>query len=242
MKRLFSKLEQTATVVWKIDLSDLRFHRGNWQKILSSEEIEKANSFHFPEDCRRFIAAHYALRLILSDYSEQEPQNLKFATNDFGKPFLVDSDLKFNLSHSNELALVAVANGGEIGVDVESFDKKIEHAESITQIFSPEEAAFFKNCEQTSANKEFFRLWTRKEAFVKAKGEGLSTPLHSFSVINGGVIEKRFSVKQKNEAQILWRGWDLEPEENYIGALVVNSQNQTEPLMKNFNSLYLKSL
>lgn len=236
MKRLFFKLEQTAIVVWKIDLSDTQFHRGKWRQVLSSEEIEKANAFHFPKHSRRFIAAHYALRLILSDYSEQEPENLKFATNDFGKPFLVDSDLKFNLSHSNELALVAVTNGGEIGVDVESFDKKIEHAENITQMFSPDEANYFASCGQPSANKEFLRLWTRKEAFVKAKGEGLSIPLHSFSVINGGVIEKRFSVKLKNNAQILWRGWDLEPEENYIGALVVNSQNQTEPLMKNFNS------
>jgi 4'-phosphopantetheinyl transferase len=237
------KLRQNSIIVWKIDLTDSRLHNENGLQILSSEEIKKADSFHFQTDRRRYVAAHFALRVILSHYTKKAPQKLEFTTNNFGKPSLIDADLKFNLSHSAEIALVAVSENSEVGVDVESFDKKIEHLENISQMFSSDETNYLENCPQTSQNKEFFRVWTRKEAFVKAKGEGLSMPLKSFSVINrNDKLTQKFKVKSADSAQEFWLGWDFEPAKHYVAALVAKVSERTEPIPADFNSLFQKSL
>lgn len=233
-----SALLQNSIDVWKIDLSDDRFLPDKSAQILSIEETSKSNSFHFSVDRNNFISSHIALRLILSTYLNQKPHLLNFFTNKYGKPFLTDSTLKFNLSHSGEIALVAICENDEIGIDVELLSDEINYTETARNFFSKNETYYLDSVSKTNLRKEFFRIWTRKEAFIKAEGRGLAIPLQSFSVIERGKNQTEFDVE--DAAQINWHGRDLEIEKNYAAALVTKCE--ANPSIKNFNSLFQTSL
>jgi len=163
--------------VWRIGLeAEAEPH------TLSEEERERAARFRFERHRRRFIAAHAALRGILSRATGQPPEALRFVSGPYGKPALEQSRVRFNLSHSGELALVAVALGRDVGVDVELVRPEIAGERIAERFFSPGEVAALRAQPEEGRVEAFFHCWTRKEAFIKAKGEGLSHPLDSFDV------------------------------------------------------------
>jgi 4'-phosphopantetheinyl transferase len=152
--------------------------------LMSQDEQERALRFHFTLHQQRFIAAHGILRLILSWYLDVAPETIVFGYSDHHKPFLLNNALNihFNLSHSEDYALYAVTRVGEIGVDVEKIRPDDDKADVAQRFFSAsEKSALFAlpGEEQTTA---FYRLWSGKEAIIKASGKGLSQPLASFSV------------------------------------------------------------
>jgi 4'-phosphopantetheinyl transferase len=155
--------------------------------ILSEEERRRASSFVFVEDRRRYIQAHVCLRQILSQYTSRSAGSLRFRSTESGKPFLEDSGgsspLNFNLSHSAELAVVAVTTAAEIGVDVEQIRPIPEWEDISRSTFHPDEADWVRSCPSELRNEAFFQVWTAKEAYVKAMGLGLAHPLDSFSVV-----------------------------------------------------------
>lgn len=151
--------------------------------LLGQDEQERAQRFHFPIHRERFIAAHGILRLILGWYLNAAPGTIKFRYSDHRKPFLADNaSLQFNLSHSDDFALYAITGVSEIGVDVEKIRPDDDKAAVAQRFFSDrEKTALFAlpNADQTTA---FYRLWSGKEAIIKASGKGLSQPLSSFSI------------------------------------------------------------
>lgn len=159
--------------VWHISL-----HAPARATTLSSAELERAARFHFEWDRTRFIVAHTALREILSGYTNIAPPDLTFQTGIYGKPSLsLSSAIQFNLSHSHDRALLAVARGMEIGVDIELSRQDVDIPDLSQKFFSQREIAALMNIEPRAQHSRFFELWTRKEAFLKAIGMGVSFPL-----------------------------------------------------------------
>ena len=172
--------------VWRATLSVGQPVLQSLLNTLSPDECTKAERFHFPKDRDRSIAARAVLRLILSRYLEVKPNDLRFSYNRFGKPALVGHSgadaVHFNMSHSGELALYAIARGREIGVDVEHVREEFASEQIAVRFFSPNEVAMLRALPFNMRTQGFFNCWTRKEAYIKARGEGLSFPLDRFDV------------------------------------------------------------
>ncbi len=144
---------------------------------LTREELGKAERFKFREDQWRSITARGVLRLLLSKYLDK----IEFGASEYGKPFLRgDSGVEFNVAHSGDFAIVAIARGREIGVDIERIQPEIEVESVAERYFFHEERTWLLS--QPSRLESFYRLWTAKESVIKAAGLGLSMPLDSFSV------------------------------------------------------------
>jgi 4'-phosphopantetheinyl transferase len=150
--------------------------------LLDAGERARARRFCFDIDRRRYIARRGQLRELLADHLGGSPQSITLTSNEFGKPFLAGSDLRFNLSHSRNIALIAIARGGELGCDIEARDPSFPSGDIAEAFFSPNEARAFREIEAAHRVEAFFNCWTRKEAYIKARGLGVSLPLDSFEV------------------------------------------------------------
>ena len=161
--------------LYRIPLLD----RPEFASFLSEEERARMARFRFSEDRRRYLAAHGALREILARHTGIDPGALRFSEGEHGKPALIGSDIKFNLSHSGEMALIAigVARDREVGVDIEKIRADIDVLAIAQRFFTAEEAARLESLEQSERTKLFFTLWTRKEALSKARGIPLAEGL-----------------------------------------------------------------
>lgn len=153
-------------------------------KILSPDEILRAEEYKFEIHKNRFMMYRCALRQILSFYYDKSPQELMFGYTEYGKPYVLagSPQLQFNLSHSDEMAVLGLAKSSFIGVDVE-YIKPFNEMQSIAkQFFAEAEFCKFISIPEKDKLEAFYNIWTRKEAFVKAVGEGLSYPLDKFTV------------------------------------------------------------
>ncbi len=153
-----------------------------WQEVLDSAEHERAARFRFERDRSRYIACHGILRLLLSRYADRAPAALRFATIGHGKPVLSDGAPHFNISHSHHLALFAISRDLKVGCDIELHDERFLADNIAEHFFSPAERREFRAVPRADQCAAFFAGWTRKEAYVKARGLGLSLPLDSFDV------------------------------------------------------------
>lgn len=157
-----------------------------YEQLLSCDERERAARFCFPRDRDRYVVGRGLLRVILARYLGIAPLELRFAYNAYGKPELATEggaqSLRFNLSHSHGLVLYAVARGRELGVDIERVRPEMATEAIARHFFSPQEVRALMALPPHARTDAFFRCWTRKEAYLKARGEGLSLPLDSFEV------------------------------------------------------------
>jgi 4'-phosphopantetheinyl transferase len=170
---------------WAVPLDADAAPQGLWS-TLSADERQRADDFRFNHFRQRFVIAHGALRKVLSCYLDRQPQDVTFALDDRGKPCLdaacATSQLNFNLSHSDDLALILVAKNCEIGVDVEHV-RDVNRMEQIAQrFFHPAEANAVLATTAVARNDAFLRCWTAKEAVLKAYGTGISASLDAFQV------------------------------------------------------------
>jgi 4'-phosphopantetheinyl transferase len=150
--------------------------------LLSPEEREKAQRYRVERPRSDYILTRGTLRSLLAGYLRR-PQDFSFQYTTYGKPFLADhADLHFNVSHSEGLALLAFVRGREIGVDVERVRAQSDVLKLAERFFSARERHDLRSLSGDELHAAFFRCWTRKEAYIKAKGDGLSLPLHEFDV------------------------------------------------------------
>lgn len=181
--------------IWVVntDVSDATF--SSLQSNLSPEEMQRAHRFVFEKDRVVYTVVHGALRLLLEHYLQRPASSFSFESNAFGKPYLKQEKLEFNLSHSGEIGLCAFSRNSKIGVDVERTRNDINLVELATKFFSKLEVKDLLETKREKQLDAFYRCWTRKEAFIKAHGKGLSIPLDSFTVPIGTtsptVIESR---------------------------------------------------
>lgn len=154
-------------------------------ETLALEERDRAHRFRFRRDRRHYIAGRGSLREILSNYLKMEPSAIRFAYNQYGKPMVQGTDLRFNLSHSGDWAMLAVTRGREVGIDIERVDPRFAEEQIPERFFSPREVAELRALPAREQTAAFFRCWTRKEAYIKARGMGLALDLDSFDVTLG---------------------------------------------------------
>jgi 4'-phosphopantetheinyl transferase len=171
---------------------------------LAPAELYRAAKFKFETDRRKYVLSHAALRHILAFYCKVDSLSLEFSVGPYGKPAIGSSpanQVKFNLSHSAEAALVALAPDRELGVDIEYIQPKLECHEIATRFFATGEIEKIRLLAPDEQRRAFFTCWTRKEAYIKAKGGGLSIPLQDFEV----------SLAPDEKPALLWHR--TEPEE-----------------------------
>jgi 4'-phosphopantetheinyl transferase len=182
--------------VWRIELDCAERSAAVLRATLSLEEEQRAARFRSLELCARWTVAHGALRCILATYARCEPSVLVYRAGPHGKPALASpvQDIPFNLSHTGGLALVAIAGSGRVGIDAEAVRSTIEVEDLSRRFFAPAEAAEIMALPPNARLAAFFTCWTRKEAFVKALGGGLSVPLDRF----------RVSIRSDEPARVLW--------------------------------------
>jgi 4'-phosphopantetheinyl transferase len=209
--------------IWRVSLGPVRDSAQWAESTLSADETERAARFHFDADRRRFILAHACLRDILSRYLHCEPGHIIFSTNEYGKPVLTPhNSLDFNLSHSGDYVLIAVALERKVGVDVEHFRLNLEHEKIARRSFSRVEYEEVSAIPHEQKVIAFFNCWTRKEAYIKAHGWGLSLPLDSFdvSLAPDEPVVLRATRSDPNEAR-KWTLLSLDVHPEHAGALAV---------------------
>lgn len=200
-----------------------------WQ-TLAPDERKRAERFHFRRDHDSFVVARGLLRIILGRYLNAEPDRLRFRYSRYAKPALTgefdNEALRFNLSHSDNLALYAVTRGREIGVDLERLRPDFADDKIAEQFFASGEVAALRALPVHAQQEAFFNCWTRKEAFIKARGEGLSLPLDEFEVsLAPGEPAALLSTKGDTREVSRWSLRELIPEPGYVAALAVEGHN-----------------
>jgi 4'-phosphopantetheinyl transferase len=180
MCRLEATTAEVRVQVQSLDASAAEIAR--LAALLAPEELERATRFHFERDRNRFIVARARLREILSSDLNQAPEKIEFFYNAFGKPALRDSPIRFNVSHSAAFAAYAIAQDRQTGIDIEQIRADFAEEHIAESFFSPREVEMLRALPLESQTEAFFHCWTRKEAYVKARGAGLSIPLDSFDV------------------------------------------------------------
>jgi 4'-phosphopantetheinyl transferase len=214
--------------VWRLEPLRPDANPDELKDWLSEDERKRALQFHFARDRTRFIVTRAALREILSAILGSEPGSLQFATGPYGKPVLMNHELQFNVSHSGAMALIAVARDRELGVDIEEMRQLHNPVAIAKRFFAPEEAQQIDRITNAGIRRAFFECWTRKEAFIKAIGEGLSHPLDSFRVTF--FPEEIAELRVHSEKPGQWLLVDLNVGPGYCAALVFEQYtNDTVP-------------
>jgi 4'-phosphopantetheinyl transferase len=209
--------------IWRARLRESAYLDEAAASILSPGEVKRSERFINPQHGKNFLRAHVILRQILSRTTAVEPGQLVIETGKTGKPALVGpgSGFYFNLAHSGDLVLVAVSEGEEVGIDVEQIHEKADLDLIARQFFAPHEADWLDSLLPGPRLVSFYRLWTMKEAVLKAKGIGLEGGLARVKV---GLTERNSPSGQGGE--VVYHGerfqsWVFEPQPAYIAALAI---------------------
>jgi 4'-phosphopantetheinyl transferase len=223
--------------LWRVELDAIRADESRWLGVLSADEAARASRFHFSTDRQRFVASRALLRMILAGYLATDASRLLFSYSKKEKPSLgpehAGSDVTFNVSHSGGIALLAFTRRREIGVDVELVRRDFDVEAIARRFFSAQEqeqlAAFADETDEKKGEKKFdafFRCWTRKEAYIKATGEGLSLPLRQFDVsIAEGDHDALRSTRPDPAEAALWSLREILAGSGYVAALCVRGHD-----------------
>lgn len=217
-------LEADEIHVWRAHLDCNESVLGPLEATLASDEKARADRFVFPRDRNAFIATRGILRELLGRYVHLAAVNLEFDYGAQGKPTLrtksPQQSVQFNVSHSHGVALLAFAPGRHVGVDVELVRPDFAGEKIAERFFSPQEVAELRALPATLQDEGFFLCWTRKEAYIKARGEGLQIPLKSFHVsLTPGKPELLQAADSSR-----WSLRSLRPDSRYVGAIVGEGQ------------------
>ncbi len=223
-------LEPDEVHVWRASLNVANSTVEDLLTTLCAAEKQRAERFHFHKDRKHFIVARGLLRIILGRYLDREPSGLSFCYNEYGKPELHSPDGKqlihFNISHSHELALIAVTQNCDVGVDLEYVRTDFPCEEIAQSCFSPREIAVLHQLPATLKSLVFFTGWTRKEAYVKATGKGLSLPLNQLDVsLLPGEPAKLLNAQWDAQEAERWSLRELIPGSGYVAALATAAGN-----------------
>ena len=212
--------------IWCACLNQPDTFIGQMAQTLSADELKRAERFHFLEHRNQFILTHGLLRRLLANYTNIEADRITFGYGRNGKPYLLEKfsreKIRFNLSHSNGYALFAFSCEREIGVDIEHICEFADMDKVADQVFSTNEMAILRSIPKPEKNEVFYKFWTRKEAYLKATGEGLSAALETIDMSShptnaAAFVDERGNSKDKKH----WFVQDLRPVSGFAAAFAV---------------------
>jgi 4'-phosphopantetheinyl transferase len=226
----FPYLREGELHIWRCRIQD--HNPSDFEKLLSPDERSRADRFYFTKDRSSYVICRGTLRILLGRYVSLPPSTLQFQYSGFGKPSLsenatsIGKRIKFNLSHSNEFSLFAFTPGKEVGVDVEFIRPNVIKEEIAERFFSPDETQTLRSLKTEQQAEAFFRCWTRKEAFIKARGDGLSLPLDQFDVSlradePAALLRTKFDAHEVSR----WSIYHLDIADGYSGAVAAEGRD-----------------
>jgi len=238
----FIALPEDEVQLWRVDLEIIGNNESRWKRLLSSDELKRASRFHFQRDRQRFIASRAVLRMILASYLATDPSGLTFSYSKKEKPSLAlrhaASGITFNVSHSGGVALLAFTHDREIGVDVELVRRDFDVEAIARRFFSAHEQEQLAAVPPQDRVDAFFSCWTRKEAYIKATGDGLSLPLTQFDVsIAAGESSALLTTRPDPSEAKRWCIQQVPGGPGYVAALCVRGRDWklnswSEPALK----------
>jgi 4'-phosphopantetheinyl transferase len=215
-------LQEDEVHIWLAWLDVDAQDRTRLTSYLSADEVSRAARFVFPRDRDHFIVARGRLRELLGKYLRCSPNAVQFKTGRYGKPSLLDDrdPLRFNLSHSHGLALYGFCMGRELGIDTEKIRPGFAGEGIAERYFSPAERTQLAELPKELRDTAFFLCWTRKEAYIKAHGDGLQIPLDSFDVsLKPGEPETLRSVDSDR-----WSMRSFAPAPEFVAAMITEGE------------------
>lgn len=216
--------------VWRVPLDFAEPPEAEFRWVLAPDEVQRAARFHFDSHRGRYIRCRAALRILLGRYLRRPPEEIRFQYENNGKPEIAyprdAPDLHFNVSDSGALALIAAGCRNNIGVDIEKLRPMPDLLNIAKRFFSAREVQAILALREHQREEAFFACWTRKEAFLKATGVGLSYPLSKFSVsVDPDGPAALCEVNGESSAADPWFLTDLYPEEGFRGALACDGKD-----------------
>jgi 4'-phosphopantetheinyl transferase len=218
-----------AIHVWVLRIRASNALASRLEAVLAAEELHRADRFHFEHLRQSFVITHGAVRHLLAGYVRMAPKNIRFRYGLRGKPAIEQSEgIEFNLTHSGELALAAVSLGCPVGIDVERL-RPLEDMQTIAEhFFCPDEADEIMSLPLDQRELAFFTCWTRKEAYIKALGDGLHVPLDRFRVtVRPNEDARLVRVTDEPTAPEEWNLEDLRVSQEYAAALAYRDRRRT---------------
>jgi 4'-phosphopantetheinyl transferase len=218
-------LPEGALHVWRagIDLAEEEF--APLARSLSPDELQRAARFRFERDRRRFVAGRGILRSLIAAYLGCRACEIAFVYGARGKPALATAALQFNLAHSDGLAVIGITRSARLGVDVERVRPMPDYLRLADNFFSPRERETIAALPAEDRQRAFFACWTRKEAYVKATGDGLSAPLEQFDVpVVPNSPPRLFHADVPADEMTRWSLWDVPLERGYVGVVAFEEQ------------------
>ena len=220
-------LDGASIHLWHASPPEHRSLLPNLSALLSADEEDRHARFHFESDRQDFIFARGMLRTLLAAYLEVDPREVRFGYSEHGKPALAGpgegTDLQFNLSHTRGAVLLGICRRRTIGVDIERVREDFSSQEIATRFFSAAEQRALMSLPAAEQRQAFFRCWTRKEAFLKARAHGLSYPLELFDVSMGeGKVEVELVTRPDPEEARHWQILEAAAPEGYVAAAAVS--------------------
>jgi len=202
-----------------------------YRAMMSDAERQKELRFRFAEDQRCYVVARALLRTVLSRYAALDPTQWSFALNAYGKPeignpYRAKERISFNLSHTDGLIVLGIAAGTALGIDTENVRTRRAPTDIADCFFAADEVAALRQLTVEEQNKRFFSYWTLKEAYVKARGMGLSIPLDKFSFHLSGDQGIEISFRSPLNDPSTWRFWQFCPSPDHLAALCTKHDKQ----------------
>lgn len=210
--------------VWRINFNAQLKAQRFFHDLLNPDEKDRVSKFRFAKDKRKFNISRGVLRILVGEYLEMDPQKVTFRYEKYGKPQLQhETRMKFNVSHSGDMAIIGFVKDYDIGVDIEHVKNDFNVLDLAENFFSRHEIEMLRTIPPKEQPLAFYRCWTRKEAFIKAEGSGLSFPLHEFTVSMTKDNEAKLEHTDWNpDAKHQWSMFSFKPAQNYIAALAIN--------------------
>lgn len=228
-----SDLKVTEGCTWPIDRIDVWTFSvagtdeayEQMRALLTPDELARADRFIVDSPRHRFVMGRGSLRLILASYLNCQPREVIFEYGEHGKPTLMNTvaaGLRFNASGSYDLAACAVTMDRELGIDIENTRRTKDFDQIVERFFTAAERDAYRRLTTEEKHAAFFRGWTRKEAYLKATGSGLTRPLASFEITLAPGDEARLVADERIAgAPQRWTFLDIAPGEHYAGSLVI---------------------
>lgn len=215
-------LSDNQVNIYIVPLDKSPFSLEYLSSILSEDERKRSDRYKFLSDKNKFIICRGMLRVILSKYLDIPPDLIKFDYTDKGKPFIKDTNLSFNLSHSQQLAVYAISVNEFLGIDLEYLGKNTDFEAIAKRFFTSREYEFIKGLNERDKKEVFLRLWTRKEAYLKAIAQGIANGLDQVE------FDLKLNIMRINGSEKLGKDWfiyEFYPEKDYISTLVIKCRS-----------------